>query len=125
MAFSVYTQDVGQTVPYEYHHTATDITAGMALSFTEGELTKCAATAAPVFVAAGPKDENGMVPVIKVQNYIVFETELSASGASLHIGDKVTIDADGKRVTATTSSGVATIVSMDGTASGSRVCVRF
>ena len=125
MAFSIHTMDVGKTASYEYLHTATTIEAGTALTLAAGELVKCAATTRPEFIAAGPANEEGIVPVVRVQSYIVFETELSASGGSLHIGDKVTIDADSKRVTATTGSGVAVIVSMDGTAVGSRVCVRF
>ena len=53
-----------------------------------------------------------------------FDTTLSASGA-LKIGDKVTINSDSDKVTATTANGVATIVSLAGTASGSAVTVKF
>ena len=40
-------------------------------------------------------------------------------------GSKVTLDADGLRVTATTESGVASIVALEGTAEGESVRVRF
>ena len=44
---------------------------------------------------------------------------------SVKLGDKVTIYTDGLQVTATTTSGVAEVVGMDGTAAGSTVLVRF
>ena len=66
-----------------------------------------------------------MVPVVRVQDYQVWRTQLSAAGADLKPGSKVTLDADGLRVTATTESGVASIVALEGTAEGESVRVRF
>ena len=43
----------------------------------------------------------------------------------MKLGDKVTLHTDGLQVTATTASGVAEVVGMDGTAAGDRVRVRF
>ena len=71
------------------------------------------------------QDEQDMVPVVRVQDYQVWRTQLSAAGADLKLGSKVTLDADGLRVTATTESGVASIVALEGTAEGESVRVRF
>lgn len=57
----------------------------------------------------------------------IYEAALSEDGASLKVGDKVTIAADGIRVTATTASGVAKIVEFtNGTkAVGDTVLIKF
>lgn len=118
--------DVGLTPPIEYHpgKDSETIVLGEALTMTAGELTKCGAAARPDYIAVGPV-KDGTVPVIKVQDYILFEAPLTAAGTSLKVGDKVTLAATGLGVTATTESGVATIVAMSGTASGDIVTVRF
>ena len=71
-------------------------------------------------VAAG---EN--IPVIRVEDGMIFSVPLSASGASLKLGNKVTLAAGGLQVTATTTDGVAEIVGIIGTAVGDEVLVRF
>lgn len=128
MAFMMQSMDVGQTPPLEYRQAAAEETVvlGEALvTNAAGLLTKCGAAAKPEYVAAGPQDEQDMVPVVRVQDYQVWRTQLSAAGADLKPGSKVTLDADGLRVTATTESGVASIVALEGTAEGESVRVRF
>lgn len=128
MAFFLQSMDVGQTPPIEYRQATAeeDVVLGEALvTASTGLLTKCGATARPEYIAAGPQDENDMVPVIRVQDYQVWRTQLSAAGTSLKPGNKVTLETDGLRVTATTTSGVAAIVAMEGTAVGDGVRVRF
>ena len=61
----------------------------------------------------------------RVNSDMVLETTASADMAAVKQGDKVTLSEDGMEVTATTANGVAEIVSMDGTAAGSCVRVRF
>ena len=56
---------------------------------------------------------------------MIFATTWSVAASRVHIGDKVTLSADGLQVTATTTSGVAEVVGMDGTAAGDTVYVRF
>ena len=56
---------------------------------------------------------------------MMFETTFQAAASSVKLGDKVTLHTDGLQVTATTASGVAEVVGMDGTAAGDRVRVRF
>ncbi len=128
MAFFLQSMDVGQTPPIEYRQATAeeDVVLGEALvTASTGLLTKCGATARPEYIAAGPQDENDMVPVIRVQDYQVWRTQLSAAGTSLKPGNKVTLETDGLRVTATTASGVAAIVAMEGTEVGDGVRVRF
>lgn len=123
MSFLRSTMDVGLTPPIEYHP-GTGVVLGEALTMTAGALAKCAAAAKPDYIAVGPSKE-GVAPVIKVQDYMIFEVPLSAAGTSLKVGNKVTIGADAQTVTATTENGVATIVAIDGTAVGDIVKVRF
>lgn len=126
MSFQLAKMDVGLTPPIEYHHMKSGETAvmGEALTLTAGAMTKCAATAKPGYIAVGPS-KDGVVPVIKVQDYMAFETTLAAAGTDLTEGTAVTLHTDGAQVTATTASGVATIIRMDGKAIGDTVQVRF
>lgn len=121
---------VGMTPPIKYRaaKASETITLGEALADSADGLTKCGATAKPDYVAVGPVNSDGEVPVVKVESYMEFETTLSAApaeGATLTPGTKVTLAADGLQVTATTTSGVAIITRIDGTAAGSAVTVRF
>lgn len=125
--FSIYKMSVGTTAPFKYLPRTADetIEAGEALALASGKLTKCGATAKPAYVALGPADANGIVPCAEVQPYIEFLTTLSADGAALNVGDKVTLGADGMQVTATTESGVANIKGIIETAAGGEVIVSF
>ena len=128
MAFLLQSMDVGQTPPIEYLQATADedVALGEALvTAATGLLTKCGATARPEYIAAGPQDEHDCVPVVRVQDYQIWRTQLSAAGTSLKPGTKVTLETDGLRVTATTTSGVAVIVALEGTAVGDSVRVRF
>ena len=91
-----------------------------------GKVTKATGTTKPTYLIAekGTKttaDTVSVIPVYPDQEYI---TTLSVDGA-LTVGSKVTIAADGAQVTATTTSGVATVVEALGTTSGSAVIVKF
>ena len=103
---------------------------GLALVLSSGLLVKATGTTKPTYVSMveeGAKvTEGALIPVIRVTPDIIFETELSASGTSLVPGNLVTLASDGLRVTATTNSGVAEIVSLDPPqGSGDKVRVRF
>ena len=126
MSFLRHTMDVGLTPPIEYHagKASETIELGEALAMTAGALAKCGATAKPEYIAVGPV-KDGTVPVIKVQDYILFDAPLPVAGTALKVGDKVTIAATGLGVTATTEGGVAAIVAFPGTAIGDTVTVRF
>lgn len=121
-------QNVGETVFLEV--TASEaITKGEALVVSSGKLTKCGATAKPKYIALrdlSATATNRVIGVDPVTPGCIFETTFSATPTSLVVGSVVTLHTDGLQVTATTTSGVATIVNMLGaTASGDKVAVKF
>ena len=102
---------------------------GLALTMTSGNLAIASGTTAPLYISMREEDAavtaGTIIPVVRVLDSIVFETTFSAAATSIKVGDKVTISSDGTQVTATKTSGVAEVVWMEGTASGSKVRVRF
>lgn len=91
-----------------------------------GRVTKASGITKPTYLVAekGTKttaDTVSVIPVYPDQEYI---TTLSTDGA-LTVGTKYTIAADSAQVTATSTSGVATVVEALGTTSGSAVIVKF
>ena len=101
---------------------------GMAMVLSSGKLAVASGTNKPEFICVedhgAAVSAGDLVTVVRVEADTDYVTTLSAAGA-LNIGDKVTLASDGLRVTATTASGVAEIVAMEGTASGDTVVVRF
>lgn len=101
---------------------------GMAMVLSSGKLAIATGANKPEFICVedhgAAVSAGDLVTVVRVEADTDYETTLSAAGA-LNIGDKVTLASDGLRVTATTASGVAEIVAMEGTASGDTVVVRF
>ena len=105
------------------------ISIGEALVLTGGKLTKCGATNKPTYISMGELSASATkrnIAVCRVEPNQVFEVECSASPSSLVPGDKVTITTDALGVTATTTSGVATVVNTNGAAlAGDKITVRF
>lgn len=126
MAFLLKISDIPATPPIEYLPATEEETyiVGEALKIASGAVTKAGATDTPTYICAGQPLGIG-VPVYRVQKTQTYDTTLAAEGAALKIGDKVTLHTDGLQVTATTESGVAEIVSIDDTAVGGAVTVRF
>ena len=110
----------------EYPAAAGTYNVGDVAVLTNGYITKASGSTKPEYVLAfkGTVASGDSVAVNPIYADMEFDTELSASGA-LKIGDKVTINSDSDKVTATTANGVATIVSLAGTASGNAVTVKF
>lgn len=106
----------------------TSYALGEALVVSGGVATKCGATVKPEFICAS-KDFTAKTGDIvvgqRIEEDMEFKTALSATGSSLALGDKVTLDSDAQLVTATTTAGVAQIVELAGTASGAEVVVKF
>ena len=102
---------------------------GEALVLASGKLTKCGATVAPSFIAMGVKssaDPDRKMPVCRVEKNQVYEVPVTASPATLKVGDKITLHTDGLSVTATTTNGVITVVSLSGaSAAGDKITVRI
>ncbi len=87
---------------------------GEALTLVDGAVTKAGATAKPTYIAAedytAPATNNRAVCVYPISPAMIFECPVTASPAALKAGSKVTLDTTAMAVTATTASGVATIV---------------
>lgn len=131
LAFKLYSTDDGRVPPVEYLPAGAIIPkAGMALTQSSGNLAIATGTTAPTYISMMDADAaltaGTMIPVIRVEPGMIFETSFSASASSVKLGNKVTLHAsNGLQVTATTTDGVAEVVYMDGTASGSMCRVRF
>lgn len=136
MAFLIHSTDDGRVLPWEYipvgtiaSTTSVTTKVGMALTQTGGSMAVASGTTKPTYISMREQDTpltaDDLIPVVRVQPDVIFETELSAAGTSLKVGNKVTIETDGLRVTATTSDGIAEIVEILGTEIGDKVRVRF
>lgn len=105
------------------------VSEGEALVLASGKLTKCGATTAPEFIAMASLSADATkrtIAVCRVEKNQVYEVPVTAAPTSLKVGDKVTLNTDGLQVTATTTSGVVTIVDLNGaTAAGDKVVVRI
>ncbi len=103
---------------------------GEALSLTGGKLTKCAATVTPTHIAAqdyiAPATDALPLFVFPVSSDMVFECPVGAAPTTLAIGSKVTLSADALGVTATTTSGVATILDLCAAKNaGDKILIKF
>ena len=102
---------------------------GTALIQSSGNLALATGSNAPTYISMCEKSAactaGDIIPVIRVNHDMIFETTFSADPTSINIGDKVTLHSDGEQVTATTASGVAGVVYKDGNASGAMCRVRF
>lgn len=97
------------------------ISLGELLVVTSGKLTKVAATASPDYVALATGTDV-TIPVKRIYEDEVYETEFTADATAVTEGSKVTIASTGLGVTATTTNGVFYITEKLGTgAVGTRV----
>ena len=130
MAFKIHSNGDGRVPSIEYL-AAGAITpkVGMALVQADGKLAVASGTTAPTYLsmceARQTLTAGDIIPVIRVEKDLILETSFSAAATAVELGDKVTVHTDGMQVTATTTGGVAEVVYMDGTASGSMCRVRF
>ena len=131
MAFKLHSTDDGRVPAIEYLPCgAITPKVGMALLQTSGNLAIATGTNKPTYISMCEKDSactaGDIIPVLRVQPDMIFETTNSAAFSSISKGDKVTLHASsGLQVTATTTSGVAEVIYSDGTETGSAVRVRF
>lgn len=130
MAFKIYSTDDNRVPGIEYlPASAIAPKVGMALTQTAGQLALATDATAPTYISMCEKDSKctagDIIPVIRVGKDMILETTFEAAATSIKLGDKVTLHTDGLQVTATTDNGVAEVVYMDGTASGSMCRVRF
>ena len=106
-------------------------TIGEALILSAGRLTRCGATTKPTFMCcediSTPSSGSRDVLVEPITADMIFEVPFSEDPTNLTVGSMVTLDSTtGKQITATTSSGVATIFDMAGaTKAGDKCLVYF
>ena len=103
---------------------------GLALVLSSGKLAKASGTTKPTHICMCEKPAavaaGTLIPVIEVQPDIIFECVNQASLSGVTVGQAVTIHSDGLQVTATTGSGVATIVAKTaGSGTGNPTLVHF
>lgn len=130
MAFKIHSTDNGHVPCIEYLPAgAMTPKVGMALIQTSGNLAVATGANAPAYISMCERESactaGDLIPVIRVDKGTIYETSFAAAATSIKLGAKVTLHTDGMQVTATTASGVAEVVYMDGTASGSMCRVRF
>lgn len=130
MGFMIHSVDDNRVLGLEYLPcSAITPKVGMAMVQTSGKLARASGTTAPTYISMCERDkactDGELIPVVRVQKDIIFGVPAQEAMTSVKLGDKVTIYTDGLQVTATTASGVAEVVGMDGTAAGSTVLVRF
>lgn len=130
MAFKVHSTDDGRVPGIEYLPCgAITPKVGMALTQTAGNLAIAAGGVKPTYISMCERETacaaGDVIPVMRVQPDMIFETEWSAAATAVKLGNKVTLATDGLKVTATTTDGVAEVVGIDGTAAGNTVRVRF
>lgn len=86
-------------------------TLGEALLLGADGLVKCTATKRPQFICVGVATDTGL-PVSPVPRSTVYEVPYAEKPTA---GTKVTLNTDALQVTATTTSGVFTVLSVDET----------
>ena len=110
----------------EKHIAGADITPGMALTLSGGQLTLCTGAKTPTHISDGYAKNGEAVACYAVAHDQVFEVPCSVAPTALVEGAKVTIASDALKVTATTTDGVATIISTNGAAAaGDTLYVKF
>ena len=130
MAFLIHSIDGADVLTWEYLPcSAITPKVGLALTFSGGNLAVASGSTVPTYISMCEKDvpcaAGDIIPVIRVGKNIVFETCAQAALTSVKPGDKLTIYTDGLQVTATNTSGICEVVSMEAAAAGSKVLVRF
>lgn len=131
--FVPYKSKDGAVTPWEYLPvSAITPKVGMALIQTGGNLAIATGTTVPTYISMVDKDSacaaGDIIPVIRVEKDVIYETENSASFSAIKKGDKVTLAAGGLQVTATKTDGIAEVVDFDDVAAagaGGKVYVRF
>lgn len=116
-------------VPFEYYPAGAiqNLVPGTLLYLNAGKLAVASGTTKPQFIAqhSGTTSDGQQIAVEKIKESTIYETTCSVAFTSIKVGNKVTIGTDGLTVTATTDSGVATVIGIDGTTVGSKILVRF
>lgn len=122
-------ENARMNVPEPVFHEVTEneaVVMGEALVLTDGKLKKCVATVKPEFIAMADCAADAakrLIPAARVEPNQLYEVPVQAAPTSLVEGSKVTLHTDGLQVTATTTSGVVTVESLNGAAAAGDIIV--
>lgn len=106
----------------------TSYAPGQGLVISSGVATIATGTTKPTYICQEKKTgvTGESVQAVRITPDLTLEAALSAAGTDLLVGSAVTIASDGIRLTATTTSGVATIVDFpEGKAAGAKVLFKL
>ena len=102
---------------------------GDALVLAAGVLSKATGATKPTHIAAQKYPSTasaGKIAVYPINSDMEFKTKFAADGTAIVAGNLVTIHTDAAQITATTTSGVATVLEKIGTgAIGTEAIVKF
>lgn len=122
-------ENARMNVPEPVFHEVTEdeaVVMGEALVLTDGKLTKCGATVKPEFIAMADCAADAakrLIPAARVEPNQLYEVPVQEAPTRLVEGSKVTLHTDGLQVTATTTSGVVTVESLNGAAAAGDIIV--
>ena len=127
--FTIHKTDTGAVVPWEYLPAAAgEYKAGQMLNVTGGKVAAIAAvckTKPPYLCMADITVVDGdLIPVTRVADDAIYQTQLSAAAAAAAVGTKLEVSAGGLQVDAA-AEGTFEVVRLDGTAAESAVYGRF
>lgn len=133
MAFLIHSIDGSAKIPgIEYlpcSAVLNGIKLGALLKVTSGLLAVASGTDVPVYVSmveqTATPEAGTIIPVIRIQKDLIFESTLQAEATTAKAGAKIAIYTDGLQLGAVNASAAAEIVGLDGTAAGDKVRVRF
>ena len=118
--FKLHRKSTAATEAIEYVIAGEKLALGVLVKYSNGKLVKATGADVPEYVTLGTAEADKVCAVKRIYEDEVFETTLSVDGASVKLGDKLTIAANADAVTATTT-GNFEVIEMDGTAVGSKV----
>lgn len=127
--FRPHSSNNGAVLPFEYLPAAAgNYEAGQLLNMSGGKLvaisTACKTTPAYLCMGKHTVADGENLPVTRVSDDVIYETELSAEAAAAVPGSKIEITAGGLAVDAA-AAGTFELVFLEGTAAGSMVRGRF
>lgn len=119
----------GAVLPFEYLPAAAgNYEAGQLLNVEGGKLVKISAACktTPAYLCMGKQTvaDGEILPVTRVSDDVIYETNLSAEAAAATIGTKLEVSAGGLAADAA-AAGTFEVVYLDGTAADSMVRGRF
>ena len=127
--FRPHTSNNGAVLPFEYLPAAAGAyEAGQLLNVTAGKLTKisdaCKTTPAYLCMGKHTVADGENLPVTRIGDDVIYETELSAAAETAAVGTKLEVSAGGLAADAA-AEGTFEVVFLEDTAEGSVVRGRF